>query len=140
MQHKIQKRMQDSIQLYISCILILDFEMIEIWLAEIDSHTIYLIFLISVPEGVRWLYHSEVYGAPSDDILLESIVTRKYKEWTKVRKLVRKNNTNTKKPLFLAIFEFLSGGDDGTWTHTVLPPPDFKSDASADSATSPYPL
>ena len=91
-------------------------------------------------EGVHWLYHSEVYGSPSDDILLESIVTRKYKEWTKVRKKVRKNNINTKKPLFLAIFESLSGGDDGTWTHTVLPPPDFKSDASADSATSPYPL
>lgn len=83
---------------------------------------------------------TQVYGSPSDDILLESIVTRKYKEWTKVRKLVRKNNANIKKPHIYAIFESLSGGDDGTWTHTVLPPPDFKSDASADSATSPYPL
>ena len=91
-------------------------------------------------EGVHWLYHSEAYRSPSNDLLLESIMTRNYKERTKSSIISSKNNTNTKKPLFLAIFKSLSGGDDGTWTHTVLPPPDFKSDASADSATSPYPL
>ena len=33
--------------------------------------------------------------------------------------------------------KFFDGGEEGTWTLTMLPSPDFKSDASAYSATSP---
>ena len=48
-----------------------------------------------------------------------------------------KNCPSNKKSLYLKAF-FTYGGDGGTWTHTGLLPTDFKSVASAYSATTPY--